>query len=64
MKDKYMMYKDNKLMLTDKAQLVSVYDDKKEMIEEWYNDNKDSEMIKYFNRYLNLKEDDKEMQLI
>jgi len=65
MKDKYMMmYKDNKWMLTDKAQLGSVYDDKEEMIEEWYNENKDSEMIKYFNRYLNLKEDDKEMQLI
>ena len=65
MKDKYMMmYKDNKWMLTDKAQLGSVYDDKEEMIEEWFNENKDSEMIKYFNRYLNLKEDDKEMQLI
>ena len=65
MKDKYMMmYKNNKWMLTDKAQLGSVYDDKEEMIEEWYNENKDSEMIKYFNRYLNLKEDDKEMQLI
>ena len=65
MKDKYMMmYKDNKWMLTDKAQLGSVYDDKEEMIEEWYNENKDSEMIKYFNRYLNLKEDDKEMQMI
>jgi hypothetical protein len=48
----------------DKAQLGSVYDDKEEMIEEWFNENKDSEMIKYFNRYLNLKEDDKEMQLI
>ena len=65
MKDKYMMmYKDNKWMLTDKAQLGSVYDDKEEMIEEWFAENKDSEMIKYFNRYLNLKEDDKEMQLI
>ena len=65
MKDKYMMmYKDNKWMLTDKAQLGSVYDDKEEMIEEWFNENKDIEMIKYFNRYLNLKEDDKEMQLI
>jgi hypothetical protein len=65
MKDKYMMmYKDNKWMLTDKTQLESVYDDKEELIEEWFAENKDSEMIKYFNRYLNLKEDDKEMQLI
>ena len=65
MKDKYMMmYKDNKWMLTDKTQLGSVYDDKEELIKEWFNEKNDSEMIKYFNRYLNLKEDDKEMQLI
>jgi hypothetical protein len=58
MKDKYMMlYQDNKWTLTNKDELNSVYNHKEDLIEEWFNLNKDPEMEKFFNRYIELKDD-------
>jgi hypothetical protein len=65
MKDKYMMvYQNNKWMLTNKDHLDRIYDDKESMIEQWIEDNKDPEMKKFFNRYLDLKKDNKTMEMI
>ena len=64
-KNKYMMiYQNNKWNLTNKNELDSVYDDKELMIDQWIEENKDPEMEKFFNRYLDLKKDDKTMQMI
>ena len=58
MKDKYMMmYQDNKWTLTNKDELNTVYNHKEDLIEEWFNLNKDPEMEKFFNRYVELKDD-------
>jgi hypothetical protein len=58
MKDKYMMmYQDNKWTLTNKDELNTVYNHKEDLIEEWFNINKDPEMEKFFNRYVELKDD-------
>jgi hypothetical protein len=58
MKDKYMMmYQDNKWTLTNKDELNTVYTHKEDLIEEWFNINKDPEMEKFFNRYVELKDD-------
>ena len=58
MKDKYMMmYQDNKWTLTNKDELNTVYNHKEDLIEEWFNLNKDPEMEKFFNRYIELKDD-------
>ena len=65
MKDKYMMvYQNNKWMLTNKDHLERIYDDKESMIEQWIEENKDPEMKKFFNRYLDLKKDNKTMEMI
>lgn len=64
-KDKYMMiYQNNKWNLTNKNEIEKLYDDKEFMIDQWIEENKDPEMIKFFNRYLDLKKDDKTMQMI
>ena len=64
-KNKYMMiYQNNKWNLTNKNELDRVYDDKELMIDQWIEENKDPEMEKFFNRYLDLKKDDKTMQMI
>jgi hypothetical protein len=58
MKDKYMMmYQDNKWTLTNKDELNTVYNHKEDLIEEWFNIKKDPEMEKFFNRYVELKDD-------
>jgi protein-arginine kinase activator protein McsA len=65
MKDKYMMiYQNNKWVLTNKDKLDRLYDDKENMIDDWIQENNDPEMTKFFNRYLDLKKDDKTMQMI
>ena len=64
-KDKYMMiYQNNKWTLANKNELDKLYDDKEYMIDKWIEENKDPEMSKFFNRYLDLKKDDKTMQMI
>ncbi len=64
-KNKYMMiYQNNKWNLTNKNELDRLYDDKEFMIDQWIEENKDPEMAKFFNRYLDLKKDDKTMQMI
>ena len=64
-KDKYMMiYQNNKWNLTNKNEIDRLYDDKELMIDQWIEENKDPEMAKFFNRYLDLKKDDKTMQMI
>jgi hypothetical protein len=64
-KNKYMMiYQNNKWNLTNKNELDRLYDDKELMIDQWIEENKDPEMEKFFNRYLDLKKDDKTMQMI
>ena len=64
-KDKYMMvYQNNKWSLTNKKVLDDLYDDKEFMIDQWIEENKDPEMVKFFKRYMDLKKDDKTMQMI
>ena len=54
-KDKYMMvYQNNKWSLTNKKVLDDLYDDKEFMIDQWIEENKDPEMVKFlylFNAY-------------
>jgi uncharacterized UPF0160 family protein len=65
MKDKYMMmYQDNKWTLTNKDELNTVYTHKEDLIEEWFNLNKDPEMEKFFNRYVELKDDKITMETV
>jgi uncharacterized UPF0160 family protein len=65
MKDKYMMmYQDNKWTLTNKDELNTVYTHKEDLIEEWFNINKDPEMEKFFNRYVELKDDKITMETV
>ena len=65
MKDKYMMmYQDNKWTLTNKDELNTVYNHKEDLIEEWFNINKDPEMEKFFNRYIELKDDKITMETV
>ena len=65
MKDKYMMmYQDNKWTLTNKDELNTVYNHKEDLIEEWFNLNKDPEMEKFFNRYIELKDDKITMETV
>jgi len=65
MKDKYMMmYQDNKWTLTNKDELNTVYNHKEDLIEEWFNINKDPEMEKFFNRYVELKDDKITMETV
>ena len=64
-KDKYMMvYQNKKWTLTNKEHLDRVYDDNETLIEQWVEENKDPEMEKFFKRYVNLKKDDKTMQMV
>jgi len=64
-KDKYLMvYQNGKWNLKNKNELDRLYDDKEMMIEQWIEENKDCEMEKFFNRYLDLKKDDKTLQMI
>jgi len=49
-KDKYMMvYQNNKWNLTNKKELDGLYDDKEFMIDQWIEENKDPEMVKFLN---------------
>ena len=65
MKDKYMMmYQDNKWTLTNKDELNTVYNHKEDLIEEWFNIKKDPEMEKFFNRYVELKDDKITMETV
>jgi acetolactate synthase small subunit len=58
MKNNYMMmYKENKWNLVKKEEMDSVYNHKEDLIIEWFNLNKDPELIKYFERFIDLKED-------
>ncbi len=58
MKNNYMMmYKGNKWNLVTKEEMESVYNHKEDLIIEWYNLNKDPELMKCFEKYMNLKED-------
>jgi hypothetical protein len=58
MKNNYMMmYKENKWNLVTKEEMDSVYNHKEDLIIEWFNLNKDPDLIKYFERYMNLKDD-------
>ena len=58
MKNNYMMmYKENKWNLVKKDEMESVYNHKEELIIEWFNANKDADLIKSFEKYMNLKED-------
>ena len=58
MKNNYMMmYKGNKWNLVTKEEMESVYNHKEDLIIEWYNLNKDPELMKCFQKYMNLKED-------
>ena len=59
-----MVYQNNKWNLTNKKELDGLYDDKEFMIDQWIEENKDPEMVKFFKRYLDLKKDDKTMQMI
>jgi len=64
-KDKYMMvYQNKKWTLTNKDHLDRVYDDNESLIEQWVQENKYPEMEKFFKRYVNLKKDDKTMQMV
>jgi hypothetical protein len=65
MKDKYMMvYEDGKWLLKNKKEINHLYEEKEMMLEQWIEENKDPEMDKFFSRYLDLKKDNKTMQLI
>ena len=58
MKNNYMMmYKENKWNLVKRDEMDAVYNHKEDLIIEWFNLNKDPELIKYFERYMNLKDD-------
>uniref|UniRef100_A0A6C0D8F0 C2H2-type domain-containing protein n=1 Tax=viral metagenome TaxID=1070528 RepID=A0A6C0D8F0_9ZZZZ len=58
MKNNYMMmYKENKWNLVKKEEMDSVYNHKEDLIIEWFNLNKDPELMKYFERFMDLKED-------
>ena len=47
-----------------KKELNRLYEDKELMLEQWNEENKDPEMDKFFSRYLDLKKDNRTMQLI
>lgn len=65
MKDKYLMvYEDGKWLLKNKKEINNLYEDKELMLEQWIEENKDPEMDKFFSRYLDMKRDNKTMQLI
>jgi len=58
MKNNYMMmYKENKWNLVKKEEMDTVYNHKEDLIIEWFNLNKEPDLIKYFERYMNLKDD-------
>ena len=58
MKNNYMMmYKENKWNLVKKEEMDSVYNHKEDLIIEWFNLNKDPELMRYFERFIDLKED-------
>ena len=58
MKNNYMMmYKENKWNLVKKDEMESVYNHKEDLIIELFNLNKDPELMKYFERFIDLKED-------
>jgi hypothetical protein len=58
MKNNYMMmYKENKWNLVKKEEMDTVYNQKEDLIIEWFNEHKEPELIKYFERYMNLKDD-------
>jgi hypothetical protein len=59
LKEKYiMMYEDNRWMFTNREKLKTIYENKEDLIEDWFNHNKDDKLKKYFNRYLNMKDEE------
>ena len=59
LKEKYiMMYEDNKWMFTNREKLKLIYENKEDLIEDWYNHNKDDKLKKCFTRYLNMKDEE------
>ena len=64
LKDKYfMMYKDNKWILTHNKELETVYEDKEYLIECWIED-KDDETSKKYSKYLKIKDKENELKTI
>ena len=64
-KDKYLMiYENDKWILKSKNVLDQMYEDKELMIEEWIQETRDPEMSKFYNRYLDLKKDEKTIEMI
>ena len=66
MKDKYIMVYENgnwDLKIRDK-QLDEIYADKEIMLEDWLELHKDPELNEKFNKYLKLKEDDKNFKCL
>jgi hypothetical protein len=59
LKEKYiMMYEDNKWMFANREKLKKIYENNEDLIEEWYNNNKDDKMKLCFGRYLNMKDEE------
>jgi hypothetical protein len=64
-KDKYLMiYENDKWILKSKNVLDQMYEDKELMIEEWIQETRDPEMSRFYNRYLDLKKDEKTIEMI
>ena len=64
-KDKYLMiYENDKWILKSKNVLDQMYEDKELMIEEWIQETADPEMSRFYNRYLDLKKDEKTIEMI
>ena len=64
-KDKYLMiYENDKWILKSKNVLDQMYEDKELMIEEWIQETADPEMARFYNRYLDLKKDEKTIEMI
>ena len=59
-----MMYDDNRWVLRDRnKELIKIYEDKEEMLDEWVEENKHfkPELLKMFKRYLELKDSDENL---
>ena len=59
-----MMYDDNRWVLRDRnKELIKIYEDKEEMLDEWVEENKHfkPELLKMFKRYLQLKDSDENL---
>ncbi len=59
-----MMYDDDKWVLRDRnKELIKIYEDKEEILDEWVDSNKrfKPELLEMFNRYLEMKDDDENL---